>query len=49
MKLSLSIFAAAKAITTDWIVSNWWKEAVGVFKFANENWAAFAAPVDAVS
>ena len=48
MKLSLALVAAANANQMDWMVNQWWEEAVQVFDFSNKNWAAFAGAVNAV-
>ena len=49
MKLSLALVAAANAAPLDWMISQWWEEAVSVFNFSNDNWAAFAGAINAVS
>merc|ERR1712002_147869 len=48
MKLSVALFAAAQASPTQWMVDQWWNEAVDVFNFSNNNWAAFSNAVDSV-
>merc|ERR1712128_138306 len=47
-ELSLALVAAANANQMDWMVNQWWEEAVQVFDFSNKNWAAFAGAVNAV-
>merc|ERR1712156_418396 len=48
MKLSVALFAAAQANPTQWMVDQWWNEAVDVFNFSNNNWAAFSKAVNSV-
>ena len=49
MKLSLALAAVAQANPTDWMVNQWWDQAVQVFNFSSNNWSSFAAAVDSVS
>ena len=49
MKVLLAFFVALQALQTEWIVREWFNEAVNVFKFSNENWISFSEAVDAVS
>merc|ERR1711935_1015453 len=48
MKLSLALAAVAQANPTDWMVNQWWDQAVQVFNFSSNNWSSFAAAVDSV-
>lgn len=49
MKVTAVLAATASANVTNFIVENWWNQAVQVFNFASENWAAFAQAADSVS
>ena len=49
MKVAAILAATASANPTQFIMDNWWKEAVNVFNFASGNWAQFAQTVDNVS
>ena len=49
MKLSVALFAAAQANPTEWMVNQWWEQAVQVFNFSANNWSSFAAAVNSVS
>merc|ERR1712168_1507597 len=48
MKLSVALFAAAQANPTEWMVNQWWEQAVQVFNFSANNWSSFSAAVDSV-
>merc|ERR1712088_1126462 len=48
MKLSVALFAAAQANPTEWMVNQWWEQAVQVFNFSANNWSSFAAAVNSV-
>merc|ERR1712128_193412 len=39
MKLSLALAAVAQANPTDWMVNQWWDQAVQVFNFSSNNWS----------
>ena len=49
MKLSLALAAVAQANPTQWMINEWWNQAVSVFSFSSENWAAFSKAIDSVS
>ena len=49
MKVAALLAATASANPTQFIMDNWWKEAVNVFNFASGNWDQFAQTVDNVS
>ena len=49
MKVAALLAATASANPTQFIMDNWWKEAVNVFNFASGNWDQFASTVDTVS
>ena len=49
MKVAALLAATASANPTQFIMDNWWKEAVNVFNFASGNWDQFSSTVDTVS
>ena len=49
MKVTAVLAATASANVTEFIVENWWNQAVQVFQFASSNWAQFASAADSVS
>ena len=49
MKLSLALAAVAQANPTQWMINEWWNQAVSVFNFSNDNWEAFNNAVLSVS
>ena len=49
MKVIAVLAATASANVTNFIVENWWDQAVQVFNYASGNWASFAAAADSVS
>merc|ERR1712055_961414 len=48
MKVAAILAATASANPTQFIMDNWWKEAVNVFNFASGNWAQFSSTVDTI-
>merc|ERR1711893_142086 len=48
MKLSLALAAVAQANPTQWMINEWWNQAVSVFNFSNSNWEAFSNAVSSV-
>merc|ERR1711997_909924 len=48
MKVAALLAATASANPTQFIMDNWWKEAVNVFNFASGNWDQFASTVDTI-
>jgi len=42
------LLTTASASITEFMVNNWWDQAVQVFNYANENWDGFAAAADSV-
>ena len=49
MKLTTVLATTASASVMEFVVENFWTQAVQVFNFANENWESFAAAADRVS
>ena len=61
MKLSIGLVVAAahaaenrakrvaRSTHTEWMVNQWWAEAVDVFNFSHDNFEAFESAVDSVS
>merc|ERR1711887_425452 len=48
MKVAAILAATASANPTQFIMDNWWKEAVNVFNFASGNWDQFSSTVDTI-
>jgi hypothetical protein len=48
MKVAALLAATASANPTQFIMDNWWKEAVQVFNFASGNWDQFSSTVDTI-